>query len=157
MVFIRRLALICSTAALLLPVTGQAQPTMACTETDGIQIAALFDDWNIALKSGNAKTVAARYSSEATLLPTFSERMLNDDGQRIEYFKNFLKDKPQARIDNRTLHTGCNMAVDTGFYTFTFEHRPAVKARYTFNYTFIDDRWLITGHHSSTVPQVVNN
>jgi len=157
MILPRSLALACSAAALLLPVTAQAQPKMACVEKDGDQIAALFDEWNTALKSGNAASVAAHYNSEAVLLPTLSESVRTDDAGRIAYFNDFLKKKPEASIDSRTIYIGCNMAIATGLYTFTFENHPTAKARYTFTYAFLDDKWLITSHHSSLVPQVVSH
>ena len=157
MILPKSLALAYSAAALLLPVTAQGKPDKNCVKTDQVQIAALFDDWNTALKSGNATTVAARYSSDAVLLPTLSDRVRTDDEGRIAYFNDFLKKKPEGSIDSRTLYIGCNMAIDTGLYTFQFENHPAAKARYTFTYAFLDDKWLITSHHSSLVPHVVSH
>jgi hypothetical protein len=44
--------------------------------------------------------------------------------------------------------------VDAGVYTFTFAKTKAVvKARYTFTYPFNKNKWLITSHHSSRMPE----
>jgi hypothetical protein len=45
-----------------------------------------------------------------------------------------------------------------GLYTFRFEHQgreQAVPARFLFTFEEIDGQWLITGHHSSRMSDMV--
>ncbi|HEX8592574.1 MAG TPA: SgcJ/EcaC family oxidoreductase [Pseudomonas sp.] len=153
MKLIKKLSLVIVSTACLSPAIGHAQETMACVKTDGVQIAALFDRWNTALKSGDARQLADLYSAEAVLLPTLSDQPRTTDAARVDYFNTLLKKQPQANIDTRTLYTGCNMAIDTGLYTFKFANTSSVQARYTFTYAWLDDQWLITSHHSSLMPE----
>lgn len=53
----------------------------------------------------------------------------------------------------RMIDIGCNRALDTGLYTFTFGDGSMAKARYTFTYAWSGKAWLITSHHSSLMPE----
>jgi TonB family protein len=76
--------------------------------------------------------------------------MIND------FFAHFLAQRPRGRIDTRTIHTGCNMAVDMGTYTFSLMDDKGttseVAARYTFVYEYRDGAWKILHQHSSAMP-----
>lgn len=126
---------------------------LACMKVDKIQIEKLFDRWNDSLKSGDAKQVATNYLSDAVLLPTQSNQVRLTDAEREDYFKHFLEKKPVGKIDSRTIRLGCNKAIDTGTYTFTFADNSAVSARYTFTYAFEGNEWKISSHHSSAMPE----
>ncbi|MCX2697026.1 SgcJ/EcaC family oxidoreductase [Ochrobactrum chromiisoli] len=132
------------------PVT-KANPQ--CVRTDKAQIATLFDRWNNSLRTGDARKVAANYARDSVLLPTMSNRVRKTDGERIDYFEHFLKEHPVGHIDSRTIRVGCNDAIDTGVYTFTFADGKKVQARYTFTYVWDHKRWLISSHHSSLMPE----
>ena len=141
--------------ALTTAIPAQASMHNGCVAPSEHDIAALFERWNNTLKTGDAKAVAANYATDAVLLPTLSNTPRRDDAARIDYFETFLLKKPSGTIDSRTIKVGCNEALDTGTYTFMFDDKSAVQARYTFTYAFINDKWLITSHHSSAMPERV--
>ena len=122
-------------------------------KVDKAQIEGLFDRWNDSLKTGDAKKVAEGYLSDAVLLPTVSNQVRLTDAERVDYFEHFLAKKPVGKIDTRTIRLGCNKAIDTGTYTFTFADKTQVSARYTFTYAWDGSDWKISSHHSSAMPE----
>ena len=130
-----------------------AKHTETCEGTSEEEIAALFDRWNNALRTGHAHKVVTYYAATSVLIPLVSNkpRLTLDDKE--DYFHYFLKNKPVGRIDSRTIEIGCNTAIDEGLYTFTFESTGTeIKGRYTFTYKWDGYDWLITNHHSSSLP-----
>ncbi|MCI4235534.1 SgcJ/EcaC family oxidoreductase [Dickeya dianthicola] len=138
-------------------ITSQAYAanTETCVKTDEKTIASLFDRWNTSLQTGDAKKVNANYATDAVLLPTLSSKVRKTDAERIDYFEHFLPKKPVGSIDDRVIKIGCNEALDTGNYTFTFGDKSQAKARYTYTYNYDSNskKWLITSHHSSVQPK----
>jgi uncharacterized protein (TIGR02246 family) len=130
-------------------------PAMAeeCTAVTKQQIEGLFDRWNNSLATLKPDAVVANYASDAVLLPTVSNKPRLTQDERKDYFVSFLKNHPQGKIDSRTIKIGCNSAIDTGIYTFTFKDGTKVPARYTFTYEYDDGKWLISSHHSSAMPE----
>lgn len=116
----------------------------------------MFTKWNDSLATGDAEKVADLYVSDAVLLPTISNQVRLTNQERIDYFNDFLKKGPQGKIDSRTIRIGCNKAIDTGVYTFTFKDNSQVTARYTFTYVWDDNSWKISTHHSSAMPETVS-
>ncbi|WP_017905105.1 SgcJ/EcaC family oxidoreductase [Pseudomonas asplenii] len=144
------LAALCSLSS----VPAFADKALVCTPVVPAQIESLFDEWNAALQTGDAKKVAQKYLADAVLLPTVSNKPRLTDAERIDYFEHFLAHKPSGTIDSRTIRTGCNEAIDTGTYTFAFKDQPSVSARYTFTYAWSSDNgWKISTHHSSAMPE----
>jgi uncharacterized protein (TIGR02246 family) len=128
--------------------------TEKCKPTSENKIAALFDRWNESLETGDPQKVVDNYAEDAILLPTVSNQPKLTQGEREEYFEQFLLDEPSGKIDLRRIYLGCNVAVDAGLYTFTFGRTgQVVPARYSFTYRWDGERWLITSHHSSVMPQ----
>lgn len=142
-------------ASLLTIATSSAYAASAteCIKADNKQIEGLFDKWNASLQTGDAQKVADNYLSDAVLLPTISNQARLTDEERVDYFQTFLKKKPVGKIDSRTIRTGCNKAIDTGIYTFTFGDNSTVTARYTFTYAWDGKEWKISSHHSSAMPE----
>lgn len=132
---------------------ADAKPAADCAKVDKAQIEGLFDRWNDSLKTGDAKKVADNYLSDAVLLPTVSNQVRLTDAERVDYFEHFLEKKPVGKIDTRTIRLGCNKAIDTGTYTFTFADNTSVSARYTFTYAWDGAAWKISSHHSSAMPE----
>jgi uncharacterized protein (TIGR02246 family) len=128
--------------------------TEACKTSSEAEVAALFDRWNQSLQTGDPRKVVANYADKSVLLPTVSNTPRLNPAQKQDYFVHFLEDRPSGRIDSRTIEMGCNTAVDSGLYTFTFAKTGAVvKARYTYAYKWDGSQWLITSHHSSAMPE----
>ncbi|TLS43951.1 SgcJ/EcaC family oxidoreductase [Streptomyces montanus] len=129
-----------------------AKPTKA-------QVAALFDGWNAALQTGDAKKVADLYASDAVLLPTVSNKVRSDRAGIVDYFQHFLENKPVGKKVQTIVNVlDGNSAIDAGVYEFTLtDHETGekrkVKARYTYEYEKRGGEWLIVNHHSSAMPE----
>jgi uncharacterized protein (TIGR02246 family) len=151
------LFLVVMTVATTSPV--QAEDTMTCTKTSAQDIAALFDRWNAALATLDPDKVVALYAPEAVLLPTVSNKPRTTHEEIRDYFVHFLAKKPQGKIDLRIIKIGCNIASDTGLYTFTLHDTKGkatkVSARYSYVYEYLNGQWLIEHHHSSAMPEPV--
>lgn len=132
-----------------------AQESHSCVKMNEKEVASMFDRWNASLQTGDAKTVSENYLSDAVLLPTLSNQVRLTDEERIHYFEDFLAKKPVGHIDSRTIRIGCNKAIDSGTYTFTFKDGSKAAARYTFTYAWNGEKWLISSHHSSAMPEQV--
>jgi uncharacterized protein (TIGR02246 family) len=134
------------------PATGSGNKP---TETE---IAALFDEWNTALQTGDAQAVADRYAPGGTLLPTASSQIRTTHDEIVDYFEHFQENDPSGE-KTETIVTVLdeNTAVDAGTYVFTLTDPETgevreVGARYTYVYELIDGEWLIINHHSSATP-----
>jgi uncharacterized protein (TIGR02246 family) len=123
-----------------------------CVSTNESEIAGLFDQWNASLATGDPDQVVANYSPEGVLLPTLSDVPRTTPEAMREYFVDFLAKSPVGTINSRTIHIGCNMAVDTGLYTFAFKDGSSAAARFTYVYDRENDQWKIISHHSSLQP-----
>lgn len=122
------------------------------------EIAALFDEWNAALGTGDAEAVADRYAPDGVLLPTVSKQVRTDRDGIVDYFEHFQENDPVGE-KTETIITVLdkNTAVDAGTYVFTLTDPKTgevrdVEARYTYVYEKIDGDWLIVNHHSSAMP-----
>lgn len=136
------------------PGTAQASRTESCKMTSEQEISALFDRWNRSLQTGDPHKVVANYAERSILLPTVSNKPRLTVAEKEDYFHHFLQNGPSGKIDFRTIELGCNSAVDSGLYTFTFARTGAVvKARFTYTYHWDGKQWLITSHHSSAMPE----
>ncbi|MFI9271002.1 SgcJ/EcaC family oxidoreductase [Kitasatospora sp. NPDC052896] len=121
------------------------------------QIAALFDQWNAALATGDPNRVADLYAPDAVLLPTVSAEIRTTRAGIVDYFQHFLVNKPVGKIQERFINIpDPTTAIDTGLYQFTLTQKDGSKtevdARYTFVYELRGGKWLIINHHSSAVP-----
>lgn len=134
-----------------------SQPTThykQCKVSSEAEIAALFDRWNRALQTGDPRKVTALYAEKSILLPTVSDKPRLTPAEKEEYFAHFLEKRPSGRIDLREIVIGCDMAVDSGLYTFTFAKTgEVVSGRYSFTYRWNGSKWLIISHHSSVMPE----
>lgn len=143
----------CLIIAVSFSASALAIEPVKCHQVDKQQIEALFDRWNESLQSGDSQKVADNYLTDAVLLPTVSNTVRLTDEQRKAYFDHFLQKGPKGKIDSRTIRIGCNKAIDTGTYTFSFKDNTSVSARYTFTYAWDGQQWLISTHHSSAMPE----
>jgi uncharacterized protein (TIGR02246 family) len=135
-------------------VASNAERSEACRATSEQEIAALFERWNESLQTRDPRQVVANYAEHSVLLPTVSNKPRTTAAEKEDYFHHFLENRPSGVVDWRTIEIDCNTAIDAGLYTFTFgANGQRVKARYTFTYKWFGDRWLITSHHSSAMPE----
>ena len=142
---------LCASAA---PGLAQAARSESCKSTSEAEIAALFDRWNRSLLTGDPHKVVANYAEHSVLLATVSNKPRLTPAEKEDYFEHFLENRPAGKIDRRWVEIGCNTALDTGLYTFTFAKTGAVvRARYTYTYRWDGKQWLITSHHSSALPE----
>jgi uncharacterized protein (TIGR02246 family) len=121
------------------------------------EIAALFDRWNAALRSGDPEKVAALYAPDAVLLPTASPKIRTTHEEIVDYFEHFLERRPSGEKLRSVIHVlDADTAVDAGVYRFTLTNADGttqyVDARYTYVYEKRGGKWWIINHHSSVLP-----
>eukprot|EP00798_Chlamydomonas_sp_ICE-L_P029680 gene29680-biopygen4302 len=123
------------------------------------EVSQLFDRWNAALQTGDPKKVAALYAPGGVLLPTVSNKVRTTPEEIEDYFSTFLTLKPNGKIDDANVRLlDAETAINSGVYTFALvvEGEPTtVQARYSFTYKKINKEWLIVDHHSSGMPEKV--
>jgi len=117
------------------------------------EVRSLFGLWNNALKTGDPQQVAARYSSDAVLLPTLSDKARYTNDEIADYFVHFLEKKPVGTITEGNVKIGANWAQDAGLYQFAFADGSVAKGRYSFVYAYENGQWKISHHHSSLMPE----
>lgn len=118
------------------------------------EVRSLFTLWNNALATGDSRIVAARYASDAVLLPTVSDTPRTSPELIKDYFDSFLLKKPQGKILESFVRIGSGWAKDSGVYEFTMGATgERVKGRYSFIYTKDNGQWKILHHHSSVMPE----
>ncbi|HDS1683147.1 TPA: SgcJ/EcaC family oxidoreductase [Pseudomonas putida] len=133
-----------------LPLQAAAQSCQQATKQQALD---LFEQWNDSLKSGDPQQVARLYQEDALLLPTVSKKPRLTEQERVDYFSQFLADKPSGKLDTHYFDAACNTATLAGLYTFDFAATgKQVAARYSFTYRWDGQQWLISHHHSSLLP-----
>ncbi|MFB2538169.1 MULTISPECIES: DUF4440 domain-containing protein [unclassified Acinetobacter] len=132
--------------------------SQVCKVTSEAEIATLFERWNKTLKTGNSNTVLSNYAKDSVLIPTVSNKVRFTYAEKKEYLDSFLKHRPHATVNSRTIRLGCNTAFDVGTYTLTFDQsEDVIDARYSFTYIWDGKKWLVQTHHSSSMPEVIPN
>ena len=136
--------------------TARDYETVVCQPATQKLAEELFNKWNSALQTGNAKKVAALYAEDAVLLPTVSNLPRTTPSEIEDYFVHFLEKKPYGTIKQRNIKQGCNKLTDAGIYDFAVTSngkKEIVPARYTFVYEYRNNEWKIVHHHSSMMPE----
>lgn len=136
--------------------TASDHETVVCQPATKKLVEELFDTWNNALQTGDAKKVAALYAEDAVLLPTVSNLPRTSPAEIEDYFDHFLQKKPYGIIKQRNIKQGCNKLTDAGIYDFEVisdGKKTVVPARYTFVYEYRNNEWKIIHHHSSMMPE----
>ena len=116
-------------------------------------ILSLFEEWNNALQTGEPKKVTQLYATDATLLPTVSNKVRHNHAEIEDYFVHFLKKGPQGKINEANIRIFDQIAINSGVYSFSFNDGSVVQARYTYVYQKSGDAWKIIEHHSSQMPE----
>ena len=117
------------------------------------EIAALFDEWNNAIQTGDPEKVASLYESNGILLPTVSNQVRHNHKEIEDYFVHFLAKGPAGEINESNIRIFDDIAINSGIYTFTFKDGATVQARFTFVYRRNGEHWKIVEHHSSQMPE----
>ena len=136
-----------------------AGPEKSAKKPTKKQVAALFDEWNAALKTRDAEKVADLYWDDAVLLPTLSNQVRADRESRVDYFEHNLANKPVGKkIETHINVLDSNSVLDAGLYEFALtDHdtgeKSVAKARYTYEWEKRDGEWKIVNHHSSLMPE----
>ncbi len=119
----------------------------------------VLEQWIDLLNQGKVNEAAAMYAEEATLLPTFSAKILKTPADRLDYFTQ-LGQKPNLSISHHaaTQHVfehGESLATLSGIYTFKFDI-DGTPLTFEARYTFVVDTQQgapILHHHSSQIPR----
>lgn len=117
-----------------------------------------FANWNKALLSKDALSVAEFYSDSATFLPTMSPDFKQGSKKAGDYFEHFLEKDPTGEIvedEIQVLTPDCYL--HSGLYNFIVgpdSKREIVEARFSFVWKIDKDGdWKIIHHHSSVKPK----
>lgn len=137
---------------LALGVGGAMARTATCPARSETQIAALIEGWVADLRSGDAKSLLARYGSKATITPDIGAKPLRKDKERRAYVESLLARRPNVTVERRHIELKCKSAVDAGVYTFNFADGSQTKAHYRFRYAWIGERFVIVDHEASVMP-----
>ena len=116
-------------------------------------ILALFEQWNVALQTGDPKQVVSLYETNAILLPTVSNQVRHNHAEIEDYFVSFLAKGPVGKIDESNVRSFGDIAINSGVYTFSFKDGAQVQARFSYVYRWNGQAWKIIEHHSSAMPE----
>ena len=65
----------------------------------------------------------------------------------------FYRKVQRVEIDESNVRAFGEIAINSGLYTFTFNDKSVVRARFTFVYRRRFENWMIVEHHSSAMPE----
>lgn len=128
---------------------------MPLQEIQRAKIADQLQKWALALRTKDARQVAALYAPDAVLLPTLSKEIRQSPAAIIDYFTHFLKLDPRAEVVQQTIRNFDQIATNSGIYKFITTINGAelvVMARFSFVYRKAGEDWQIIEHHSSMLP-----
>lgn len=138
------------------------QVVAANPEESKTEVAATTQTWIDTVTSGKPTVVddvVALYSPDAILWATVSEQKRDSAQELRDYFEVFAK-LPNLKAEGYkpVIRVYDNVAINSGYYTFTYDgeggKKKVVPARYTFVYKKGNDgKWMIVEHHSSAIPK----
>ncbi|MFM9268046.1 SgcJ/EcaC family oxidoreductase [Tychonema sp. BBK16] len=138
------------------------QVAAANPEESKKEVAATTQTWIDTVTSGKPTVVddvVALYSPDAILWATVSEQKRDSAQELRDYFEVFAK-QPNLKAEGYkpVIRVYDNVAINSGYYTFTYDgeggKKKIVPARYTFVYQKGNDgKWMILDHHSSAIPK----
>lgn len=126
------------------------------------EVAATTQKWIDTVTSGKPNVVdevVALYAPNALLWATVSKQKRDTPQELRDYFQVFAK-LPELKAEGYkpVIRVYDNVAINSGYYTFTYKGKGGKKivvpARYTFVYVKGNDgKWMIVDHHSSAIPK----
>jgi uncharacterized protein (TIGR02246 family) len=127
-------------------------------DTTEENIRSLFSLFNNALATGSPKIVAKRYANDAVLLPSTNEEPRMDAASILEFYEDYLTQKPHKQVLDGKIKIGHGWAEDAGICEISLQGPAGVvrkiKARYSFVYLWESQQWKILHHHSSILGAV---
>lgn len=142
------------------PHTGAAASLGPTAESCLAAARATLYRWAAVVSAGDLEELLALYASDAILVPSISDRIHGLEADRRLYFEGFFeRQNLHCRIESfkKRASNQLGTVVVGGIYVFTFDTeegaQETVPARFIFTFEHIEDRWLITGHHSSRLTE----
>jgi uncharacterized protein (TIGR02246 family) len=145
--------------SIVILLVGTALPAWADDKAD---VAAAMTVWQDALAKGTSDDpgpILSLYAEDGVLWGTISSKRRDDPAAIRDYFVNAYKALPNLSVtfeDPYIRVYGDDTAVNTGYYTFSYEKDGApqsLPARYSFTLVKRYGDWQIVDHHSSALPQ----
>ncbi len=126
-------------------------------------VLAAMEAWKQNLAVGTAddpSKILSLYADDGILWGTISPKLRPNPAAIKDYFVNAYKKLPKLTVVFMEPHVRVygNTAINTGYYTFSFEKMGKMKtlpARYSFTLVKRGGQWLIADHHSSGMPKPV--
>ena len=130
---------------------------------DKEDVLAAMEAWKKNLAAGSAEDpskILSLYAKDGILWGTISPKLRPNPALIKDYFVNAYKKLPKLTVVFKDPHVRVygNTAINTGYYTFTFEKNGKMKtlpARYSFTLVKRGGKWLLADHHSSGMPKPV--
>lgn len=125
---------------------------------DTEDVAAAAAKWSELFVLDDTRPILALYDDEAAVLwGTLSPVRLDGKPGIRGYFQRAFKALPGHKVEfgDQKIRVYDNVAVNTGYYTFSFVKDGQAKtlpARYSFVYLKRPWGWMIVDHHSSAMP-----
>lgn len=149
-------AMLGTSLAVLLIAT--ASTAMAGDKED---VTAAMNAWRDSLPVSSAadpSKVVSLYAKDGVLWGTISPTVRGTPELIKDYFVNAFTKLPKLTVvfKDPLIRVYGNVALNTGYYTFTYEKEGKMvdlPARYSFAYVKRDGKWQIVDHHSSGMPK----
>lgn len=121
----------------------------------------ILDQWMQAVNEGDVETLVALYDSEAVLIPTFSNRVLDTPEKLRDYFEKLgSREQLSITMHENTLRTQTldnNIVVLGGLYNWRFViDGELLNFEARFSYVIdLNKSNPIVHHHSSQIPRML--
>lgn len=122
------------------------------------EVATATAQWAAAFNSRDPERITSLYAPDAAFWGTTARNLSVTPAAIAEYFRD-VPQRPNARVNLGEQHIRVygDIAVNTGYYTFSGPGRGGNTAdrpaRYTFVYANRNGKWWIIEHHSSFMPR----
>ncbi|MGI9382720.1 MAG: SgcJ/EcaC family oxidoreductase [Methyloligellaceae bacterium] len=151
---------LCGGLPLLLCLIGSVTAAQAGDKED---VLGAMNAWKMNLAASTAEDpskILSLYAKDGILWGTISKELRTTPDLIKAYFVNAYKKLPKLTVvfKDPQVRVFGDTAINTGYYTFTFEkdgQMKALPARYSFTLVKRDGKWLIADHHSSGMPKPV--
>ena len=112
----------------------------------------ILEIWVKKIRGNDAIKVSELYHKNGLLLGTFSDIERHGRELIFSYFENLLKSKVDVEIISQHKYKTDTITTSSGFYNFIVNGK-IIRARYSFVFLKVEDKWKILSHHSSVLPE----